>query len=141
MSNEPKVDRVKFQTDLRIYFRDSPISPFLTFNGSLDWEEPKNYSLYTDVSGIDTLVVKVGTSIITHDEYQRTIYNMNCISEDLIRLRKEKGLNVLLVTSGAIGLGRKARLRKGERIPEKERYTPNQKLYNVLFLLILHGRF
>ena len=132
MSREPKVDRVKFQTDLEKYFRDSPNSPFLVFDGSLHLEEPENHGLYTDVSGIDTLVVKVGTSIIAHDEYQRTIYNMNCISEDLTRLREERGLNILLVTSGAIGLGRKARLRKDERIPEKEKDTPAQKRLDAI---------
>jgi len=127
MSHKPEVDRIKFQNDLGRYFRDSYSSPFLVFDDSLQLEPPEHYGLYTDVSGIDTLVVKVGTSIVTHDEYRRTIYNMNCISEDLTRLKEKRNLNVLLVTSGAIGLGRKARLRKGERITEKEKDTPQQK--------------
>ncbi|PIZ55928.1 hypothetical protein COY23_03835 [bacterium (Candidatus Torokbacteria) CG_4_10_14_0_2_um_filter_35_8] len=128
MSREPKVDRVKFQEELRQYFRDVPISPFTVFdNGRIHLEQPENYGLYTDISGIDTLVVKVGTSILTHKDYKRMIYNMNCLSEDLTRLKEERGLNILLVSSGAIGLGRKARLRRGERIPEKEKYTPEQK--------------
>ena len=127
MSREPKVDRVKFQEDLGGYFRDSPPASFLVFDGSLQLEQPEKYRLYTDVSGIDTLVVKVGTSIIAHAGYQRTVYNMNCISEDLTQLKEERGLNILLVSSGAIGLGRKARLRRGERIPEMEKDTPEQK--------------
>jgi len=56
---------------------------------------------------------------------------MNCISEDLTRLR-ERGLNILLVTSGAIGLGRKARLRKGEKIPEREKDSPQQKRLDAI---------
>lgn len=133
MSREPKIDRMKFQEDLGRYIRDTPASSFLVFdNGSLIWEPPENYALYTDVSGIDTLVVKLGTSIITHDDYKRTIYNMNCVSEDLTRIKEERGLNVLLVSSGAIGLGRKARLRKGERIPEREKNTPEQKRLDAI---------
>ena len=128
MSREPKVDRVKFQEDLGLYFRDVPNSQFTVFdNGEIHLEQPENYGLYTDTSGIDTLVVKVGTSILAHKDYRRMIYNMNCLSEDLTRLKEERGLNILLVSSGAIGLGRKARLRRGERIPEKERYAPEQK--------------
>ena len=127
-----KIDSIEFEDNSQSYFVDSPDSPFLVFDGSLQHEQPENYDLYTDVSGIDTLVVKVGTSIITHDDSRRTIYNMNCISEDLTRLREERGLNILLVTSGAIGLGRKARLRKGERIPKKEKDTPQQKRLDAI---------
>jgi len=133
MSREPKIDRIKFQEDLGQYFRDIPISPFTVFdNGHIHLEEPENYGLYTDTSGIDTLVVKVGTSILAHKDYRRMIYNMNCLSEDLIMLKEERGLNILLVSSGAIGLGRKARLRRGERIPEKERYSSEQKRIDAI---------
>ena len=124
---QPKVDRIRFQKDSGRYFRDNPGSKFLVFDGSLQFEPPENYSEYTNVSGIDTLIVKVGTSIVAHDDYRRTEYNMNCISEDLTRLKRERGLNVLLVTSGAIGLGRKARLTGGARITEEEKDTPQQK--------------
>src|SRR3989338_5078153 len=127
-----KIDSIEFEDNSQSYFVDSPDSPFLVFDGSLQHEQSENYDLYTDVSGIDTLVVKVGTSIITHDDSRRTIYNMNCISEDLTRLREERGLNILLVTSGAIGLGRKARLRKGEKIPEKEKDSPQQKRLDAI---------
>lgn len=127
-----KIDSIKFHDDFERYFIDSPDSPFLVFDGSLQCEQPEHYDSYTNISGIDTLVVKVGTSIITHDDSRRTIYNMNCISEDLTRLREERGLNVLLVTSGAIGLGRKSRLRKGEKIPEKEKDTPQQRRLDAI---------
>ncbi len=131
MSREPKVDRVKFQTDLGTYFRDSPDSRFLVFDGALHLEEPERYGMYTDVSGIDTLVVKVGTAVITHKAWNRTVYNVENISKDLARLRRERGLNVLLVTSGAIGLGRKERLR-GERIYERDKNTPQQKQLDAI---------
>ncbi len=132
MANEPKVDRVKFHRDIEGYFRDRPLNDFLVFDDNLNTEEAENYSLYTDLSDINTVVVKVGTSMVTHDDYRRTIYNMNCISEDLIKIRDEKNLNVLLVTSGAIGLGRKARLKKGEKIVEDERNNINQKLRDAV---------
>lgn len=130
MSREPKVDRVKFQMDLGRYFRDTPASEFLVYDGSLHLEPPENYELYTNLN-VDTLLVKVGTSILTHKDYRRTAHNVACFSEDLTRLRKG-GLNVLLVTSGAIGLGRKARLRRGERIPEDEKGTPEQKRQDAI---------
>ena len=126
MPHEPRIDRIEFQKDVG-YF-SLPVSEFLVFdNGSLIWEPPEKYRLYTNMSEIDTIIVKVGTSIITHRDYRMTIYNMNCLSEDLTRIKEGRKLNVLLVTSGAIGLGRKARLRRGEKIPEKEKNTPEQK--------------
>ena len=128
MPHEPKMDRVRFQEDLGRYFRDIPFSPFHVFDNShLHAGQPEDYGRHAHISGIDTVVVKVGTSILTHKDYRRTIYNMNCLSEDLTRIKEERGMNVLLVSSGAIGLGRKARLRRGERIPEKEKSAPEQK--------------
>ncbi len=132
MSNESKVDRIKFQKEIGEYFREIPASQFPVFDNDLHLEPPENYSDYTDLSGIDTLIVKVGTSILTHKDPRRTIYNMNCLSEDLTRLREEKGLDVLLVSSGAIGLGRKARLRRGEKIPEEEKSKPEQKRLDAI---------
>src|SRR3989344_3430832 len=108
---QPKVDRVRFQADIGRYFRDIPDDKFLVYDKFLGFEEPENYGMYIDVSGIDTVVVKVGTGIITHSQRNRTAYNMEHISRDLSRIRKERSLNVMLVTSGAIGLGRKARIR------------------------------
>jgi len=132
VTRQPKVDRIKFRTDLERYFIDRPDSPFLSFNGSLQLEEPENYGLYTDVSGIDTLVVKVGTAVMAHKGWSRTTYNVEHISRDLARLRRERELNVMLVTSGAIGLGRKERLRQGDRIYEREKNTPYQKQLDAI---------
>ena len=98
MSREPKIDRVEFQEDLMQYFRDVSISPFTFFdNGHIYLEQPEDYRPYTDTSGIDTLVIKIGTSILDHKDYRRMIYNMNCLSEDLTRLREERNLNIFLV--------------------------------------------
>jgi len=128
MARELKVDRVKFQEDLGAYFRDTPTAPFPSFdNGTLQLEQPETYADCTDLSGIDMLIVKEGTNLITHDDYRRTVYNMKCSAEDLTRVRVERGLDVLLISSGAIGLGRKTRLRIGEKIPEEEKDTPEQK--------------
>lgn len=124
---QPKVDRVKFHEDVSEYFRSEPEHPFLVYDNGLRFEEPENYKLYSDVSGIDTVVVKAGTGIITHSQWNRTLYNMEHIAKDLSGIRRERELNVMLVTSGAIGLGRKARIRNGERIPEKEKKSPRQK--------------
>jgi glutamate 5-kinase len=130
MPNEPRVDRVKFHKDCGGYCRDTPLSSFQVFDNGLHMEQPEQYAQYTDTSGIDTLIVKVGTSILAHKDSRRTIYNMNCLSDDLTRLRG--GLNVLLLSSGAIGLGRKARLRRGERIPEEEKSRPEQKRQDAI---------
>lgn len=132
MTNEPKIDRVKFQGDLGKYFRCKPKEKFLAFDDSLNWEEPENYWNYANSKGIDTLIVKVGTAVITHTQWNRTLYNVEHIASDLSRLRKERGLNILLVTSGAIGLGRKERLRQGERICEREKNTPRQKQLDAI---------
>lgn len=123
-----RADRVPFHEDIGNYFRFLPLSPFPVFNrGAISTEHPQQYGQYADISGIDTLVVKVGTSILAHDDYRRRVHNMACLSEDLTRMRTERGLHVLLVSSGAIGLGRNSRLRRGERIPETELHAPEQK--------------
>lgn len=126
-TKQPIADRVKFQKDLGSYFRDIPNSEFLVYDSYLQREAPKNYRSYADISGIDTLVVKTGTAVVTHKDWDRTIYNAKHISQDLSRLRRERGLNIMLVTSGAIGLGRKDRLRYGESIYERDKNTPQQK--------------
>jgi glutamate 5-kinase len=51
---------------------------------------------------------------------------MDRIARDLTRL-KSHGLNVLLITSGAIGLGRRARIADGESIPENESKSITEK--------------
>ncbi|MFH0832420.1 MAG: hypothetical protein V1900_01710 [Candidatus Aenigmatarchaeota archaeon] len=118
--------RIMFQKDVNDYFRQVPEEDFLMYNGSLVIDIPENYPLYADVSNFDTWIVKVGTNIITHSDRRRMHYTMRCISEELKWL-KHNGKNVLLVTSGAIGLGRKLRQRYGEIIPEEEKDLPKQK--------------
>jgi len=132
MSDRPKIDRVNFQTDIGKYFRDTPNSPFFVHDGKLQLESPENYSLYTNLHKIDTVIVKVGTSILTHSDYRREIYNMKCIAEDLTRLKEDRKLNALVVSSGAIGLGRKIRLRQGYKIPESEKNSPKQKQLDAI---------
>ncbi|MEA3343431.1 MAG: hypothetical protein U9Q92_04645 [archaeon] len=131
MKRELRVDYVQSQRDIRSCFEDNPKSKFSVFdNGILLEEEPENYSRYTDTSEVDMLEVKLGTNIITHKDPRKGIYNMKCISEDLKRLMKEKP--TILVSSGAIGLGRDARLKKGELIPESEANAPEQKRQDAI---------
>jgi glutamate 5-kinase len=53
------------------------------------------------------LVVKVGTHVVTHDGMDLALGRLMGIVEDLARLRKA-GLEVMLVSSGAVGMGRRA---------------------------------
>lgn len=131
MKRKSRADYVQFQEDIRNYFRDSPKSEFLVYNGILlEEEKPENYSLYTDISEVDTLIVKMGSNTVIHKEHRKGIYNMKCISEDVKRLMQN--LPSILVSSGAIGLGRDARLKKGEIIPEIEANTPEQKRLDAI---------
>ena len=68
-----------------------------------------------------TIIVKVGTSTITHPTGKLNLM----IIEKLVRVLsdlKNQGKNVILVTSGAIGVGRaKMNLnRRPDSIPEKQ---------------------
>lgn len=126
-SRQPKVDRARYIESLGSYFRPSPESGLLVYDGKLITEPSDNFQLYSDVSGYDTLVVKIGTGVITHKERRRTAHNMMCIAEDIRQIKEDTGMKVLVVSSGAIGLGRKERLRRGDKIPEKEKYSPVQK--------------
>ncbi|MDI6721135.1 MAG: hypothetical protein QMD85_02000 [Candidatus Aenigmarchaeota archaeon] len=121
---DEKMDRVRFIKYGGSYFSGRPESPFLVYDRCLTEEEPENYRLYTDLSA-DTLIVKAGTSIVSHRQKERQKYNLRFISHDLADIRKERGMNVLLITSGAIGLGRAARLKSGEKIRNGE--SPEQK--------------
>lgn len=125
-----RIDKIDFQFDIRRYFRESPKGKFFIYDSSLEnplnLEEAENYKSYNGLGDVDTLVVKVGTSIVTHDNPSDGEYNMDRIARDLTRL-KAKGLNVLLITSGAIGLGRKARIADGENVSENESKSLVQK--------------
>ncbi len=125
-SRKFRMHRVKFQADAGDYFRHVPESGFWVHDNGLSLEGPENYPLYTDISGMDTFVVKVGTSVITHDDDRRMHYTMRCLAEELKWLRST-GNKVILVTSGAIGLGKKLRSRYGERLTEDGWNSPGQR--------------
>ncbi|HLD19353.1 MAG TPA: hypothetical protein VJB90_05095 [Candidatus Nanoarchaeia archaeon] len=128
----PDMDRVKFNRATKRYFEESPLEDFAVYDGSLGSEPAENYSFYAALGGIDVLVIKAGTSIVAHEGFQRTAYNMSCIAEDISKLKKERGLYVILVSSGAIGLGRKERLRKGEKISHKDSASPQQRQLDAI---------
>lgn len=127
MPANPKIDHVRYHKDIGSYFRPFPESDFIVYDKVLSREPSAEYQVYADTSKYDTLIVKVGTNIVTHDEQRRTAHNMQCIAEDLKRIKDERKMNILLVSSGAIGLGRKERLRRGDNIPKNEENSPQQK--------------
>jgi glutamate 5-kinase len=126
-TQKPKVDHVPFQDDVSGYFRHAPVSDFKTYDGRLIAEPSDRYMFYSKLSGYNTIVVKLGTNIVAHKDSRRMIYNMKCIAQDLAAINNERGMNVMLVSSGAIGLGRKLRIRRGDVIQEKESRSPEQK--------------
>lgn len=125
VSKEPKNDRVKFQTEVGGYFRSKPSSSFFVYDGDVVEEEAEKYESYTNLRGIDAIVVKAGTSVLTHSDSKRDNYNMKWFASDLTLLNER--YHALLVTSGAIGHGRKQRLRDGENIPETKKGSPEEK--------------
>ena len=109
------------------YFPSVPDSGFLVYDGALREAPAEDYGNYTDLPPeIRIIAAKAGTGIITHKDKRRTIYNTQCLAEDARELM-EQGKYVIVVSSGAIGLGRKKRLRRGERIPEKEKNSAQQR--------------
>jgi glutamate 5-kinase len=50
------------------------------------------------------IVVKLGTNVVTHDGVELALGRLNALVEDVARLRK-RGLDIVLVSSGAIGMG------------------------------------
>ncbi|MBN1455655.1 MAG: hypothetical protein JW945_05355, partial [Methanomicrobia archaeon] len=57
-----------------------------------------------DFSGATRIVVKVGTSNLTDEQYQLDPHRVEKIVRELVDL-KQRGKEVILVTSGAIGAG------------------------------------
>lgn len=53
---------------------------------------------------IETLVVKIGTTLLSGDKPFDGKF-LEEIVQDLARLKQERGLNILVVSSGAIGCG------------------------------------
>jgi len=67
-----------------------------------DWEA----SLRTDLMSAKRILVKVGTSIVTSPDRLAAIGRIAQIVEQICQV-KERGREILLVSSGAVGLGRK----------------------------------
>jgi len=67
-----------------------------------DWE----VALRTDLMSAKRILVKVGTSIVTAPDRLAAIGRIAQIVEQICQV-KEKGREILLVSSGAVGLGRK----------------------------------
>ncbi len=124
-----KKDSIEFKEDTGDYFRQVPDSPFWMYDGDMGLlflEEPDNYSIYTGISKYSTTVIKFSTNVITHEDRRRTYYTMRCAAEEAMWLRSI-GMRPVIVTSGAIHLGRNLRLRYGENIPIDEWDSPKQK--------------
>ncbi len=73
------------------------------------------------VKGLQRVVVKVGSSSITHSTGQLNISHMGEIVSDIVKVM-EAGVEVVLVSSGAIaaGVGRLGLKEKPQTIPEKQ---------------------
>jgi glutamate 5-kinase len=75
----------------------------------IEEKPPEDYPKYApDLSGIDTVVLKVSSNIIAHKRDKRECedtsrYNIRCISEEIFNI----GLPVVIVTGGARGLSDK----------------------------------
>ncbi len=127
LAAKERFDRMEFLEDAQGYFRDRPISRFLEWDRGLVERNP-GYFASLDTSDTGLVIVKASTNVITHDDSRRTVYTMNCISEEIKQLRETYGKKVMVVSSGVLGLGRKARLSMGERIPESEKDSIEQKI-------------
>ena len=94
-----------------------PEEDFLVWDSMQKTEPAANWPRYSDLSSVDTIVVKLGTKVVTHQDPAVMDFQMRAIAQDLTDLRQQ-GYNVLLVSSGACGLGRKIRKQRGYKIPE-----------------------
>ena len=56
------------------------------------------------IKNAKTVVVKVGTSTLTHQNFRMNLYRIEALTRTLSDL-KNTGKNIVLVTSGAIGAG------------------------------------
>jgi glutamate 5-kinase len=68
---------------------------------------PVAHSIRSPVTEARRIVLKVGTRVLMHDDGSPALARLFQVVETAARLRKE-GRDVLLVTSGAVGLGRLA---------------------------------
>lgn len=55
-----------------------------------------------------TIVAKIGSRVLTQEDGQLNKEAARALIEDIARLKKEKGIKVVIVTSGAVNLGRSA---------------------------------
>lgn len=117
----------------KTYHQMSPEKSFLVYDGSLRRERPGNWANYANIFDNDTFIIKLGTNVVTHKDPRRTAHVMHCIAEDVRELKDKYGKKILLVSSGAIGLGRKLRLRIGEKIPEGEKSSVKQKRLDAIY--------
>jgi len=60
-----------------------------------------------EVAGADRVVLKLGTRVLTHDDGRLALARLFAVVEAAAQLRRQ-GKDVLLVSSGAVGLGREA---------------------------------
>jgi glutamate 5-kinase len=115
-------DRVKFFKEFG-YHPEIPLKPkeetgkaalgipcdFFIWNKSLSKEPPENYSNYSQLNRIDTLIIKVSSNIIVHKSDppftpERGKYNIVCIAEEISNI----GLPTIIITGGARGLSKKS---------------------------------
>ncbi|MCH9687199.1 MAG: glutamate 5-kinase [Deltaproteobacteria bacterium] len=60
-----------------------------------------------ELAGARRIVVKLGTAVVTHDGFELALGRLYCVLEELGRLHRE-GRSVVLVSSGAVGMGAQA---------------------------------
>jgi glutamate 5-kinase len=65
------------------------------------------------------VVVKLGTNVVMHENGELALGRLSGIIEDIVALRR-RGCQVILVTSGAVGLGRGRIRAAGELLPVKQ---------------------
>ncbi|MCL4218416.1 MAG: glutamate 5-kinase [Candidatus Hydrogenedentes bacterium] len=62
------------------------------------------WNLNTTLTDVKTLVVKIGTSLLSSEKgFDGRV--MECVVKDLVALKQARHLNILIVSSGAIGCG------------------------------------
>ncbi len=71
------------------------------------------------VKNASRAVIKLGTNVVMHENGELAIGRLGSIIEDIIAVRR-RGCQVILVTSGAVGLGRGRIRAAGELLPVKQ---------------------
>lgn len=109
------------------YFPEIPVRDFLYCDdGRFQRLKPEEFRRFSAArADADTLLPKLGTSVVVHENPQDTAYNMGCFSQE-VRRAIESGLNVLVISSGALGFGRMEKL--GTLDVDESKETPEQQL-------------